>query len=107
MTDKERTDDLLKRNSELVFENRRLKKERQSDMVNAGNYLTEMVNELKRATQKFGAFNSAHEGYAIIKEEVDELWDAIKKNDLDHARKEAIQVGAMALRFLIDTETEG
>jgi len=51
-------------------------------------------------------FNSVHEGYAIIKEELDELWDEIKKkeSDRDSTRmtKEATQIGAMALRFLID-----
>ncbi len=60
--------------------------------------------ELKSATEKFGAFNSAHEGYAIIKEEVDELWDAIKDKNLGFAdqRKECIQVAAMAVRFIWD-----
>jgi len=56
--------------------------------------------ELARATTKFGKFYSPHEGYAIIKEEVDELWDDIKANR--SGEKEAIQVAAMALRFLID-----
>ena len=46
---------------------------------------------------KFKPFNSSHEGFAVLKEEVDELWDAIKSNDLSAAQKEAIQVAAMAL----------
>lgn len=32
-----------------------------------------MVAELKKANKKFPKFNSRHEGYAVIKEEVDEL----------------------------------
>lgn len=60
--------------------------------------------ELGQAIGKFPAFNSAHEGYAVILEEMDELWDEIKRKDMSHEaiRKEAVQVGAMAIRFLTD-----
>lgn len=58
--------------------------------------------EYKRAANKFPPFHSAHEGYAILEEEVDELWDAIKTNDEDAAFDEVIQVAAMAVRFLYD-----
>ena len=62
-----------------------------------------MEAELIRATRRFGAFASTHEGWAVIKEELDELWDAIKaKADVNTLQREAIQVGAMALRFLVD-----
>ena len=47
-------------------------------------------------------FNSYHEGYAVLKEEVDELWDDIKGNRRSGAREEAVQVAAMAIQFLID-----
>lgn len=62
----------------------------------------EAFQEANRAAQKFKPFNSSHEGYAVLKEEVDELWDAIKANDLVSARAEAVQVAAMALRYLTD-----
>lgn len=58
--------------------------------------------ELIRATEKFGAFKSRHEGFAILKEEVDELWDDIKANRGEAAQKEAVQVAAMAVRYLVD-----
>ena len=59
--------------------------------------------EYMRATRKYGPFASAHEGWAVIREELDELWDAIKANaETQELRKEAIQIGAMALRFLTD-----
>ena len=51
---------------------------------------------------------SAHEGYAVLLEEVDELWDEVKKNPSKYAhrdkdmRKEAIQIAAMAIRFVLD-----
>lgn len=66
--------------------------------------LMEVHEELDRATAKFGPFLSAHEGYAIIKEEVDELWDEVKKGNRqpELMRKEAIQIAAMAVRFVLD-----
>ena len=59
--------------------------------------------EYQFAANKFGNFNSQHEGYAILKEEVDELWDAVKDNDQELAVEEAVQVAAMAMRFVIDS----
>lgn len=56
--------------------------------------------EFGKATKKFGSFNSVHEGYAVLLEEMDELWDDIKANK--DPSEEAIQVAAMALRFLVD-----
>ncbi|MBW5445842.1 hypothetical protein GE107_07185 [Cohnella sp. CFH 77786] len=58
--------------------------------------------ELRRAMSKFPRFHSAHEGYAVLKEEVEEAWEAIKANDPIHARIEMMQVAAMAIRFLHD-----
>jgi len=60
--------------------------------------------ELNSATEKFGPFNSTHEAYGVMKEEFDEFWDAIKKNDITEAKEESIQIAAMAIRFLIDME---
>jgi NTP pyrophosphatase (non-canonical NTP hydrolase) len=62
--------------------------------------------EYRRATDNYGKFSSAHEGYAVLLEEVDELWDEVKKNpksrDPHKMAAEARQVAAMALRFLVD-----
>ena len=63
--------------------------------------------EYFRATKKFGKFHSAHEGYAVLLEEVDELWENVKLNQNSFSRtdliqKEAIQVGAMAIRIIVD-----
>ena len=69
-----------------------------------------VYTEYCAAERQFGAFASAHEGYAVIKEELDELWDEIKGNaDCTRLAAEAVQVAAMALRFVMDvcTEKEG
>ena len=38
--------------------------------------------------------------YAVLKEEVEEMWDDIKKDDNYHAVLECVQVGAMAVKFI-------
>lgn len=64
------------------------------------------TEELLTATFRFGAFNSAHEGFAVLAEEVDELWDEVRGKQGARSRerlyREATQVAAMALRFMID-----
>jgi len=66
-------------------------------------WISKIKAEYEQATQKFGKFNSTHEGYGVIKEEFDELWDEIKANSSKEVmEKEAIQLAAMSLRFLVD-----
>jgi hypothetical protein len=66
--------------------------------------LKRVGNEVLRALDKFEAFNSPHEGYAVIKEELEELWDEAKANQgrSPEAMQEAIQVAAMAVRYVLD-----
>jgi NTP pyrophosphatase (non-canonical NTP hydrolase) len=63
-------------------------------------------HELNIARHAWPQFNSAHEGFAVLLEELDELWEHVKTNqkrrDIAAMRKEALQVAAMALRFAID-----
>lgn len=67
----------------------------------------EILAELRRARAKHAPMHSAHEGYAVLLEEVDELWDEVKLREPLYAamRKEAIQVGAMALAFIVEIAT--
>ena len=73
----------------------------------------EIEIELNEAMTNWPSFNSAHEGFSVLKEEVDELWEHVKvnqrKRDIKAMRKEAIQVAAMAMRFALDVcnETTG
>ncbi|WP_438852627.1 hypothetical protein [Brevundimonas nasdae] len=76
-------------------------------LVNAADYaLTEAFN----AANAWPPYNSAHEGFAIIHEEVDELkahvWTNQKRRDLEAMKTEAIQVAATAIRFAADCCTE-
>lgn len=61
-----------------------------------------ICDELDRAYRKHGSAPwGRHEFYAILKEEVDELWEAIKCDEPDkRVTDEAIQVAAMVFRFL-------
>jgi len=64
------------------------------------------LDELRAAEAKHAQMASPHEGWAVIVEEVDELWEAVRMQsgpDRDAAMlKEAVQVAAMGLRFIKD-----
>ncbi len=64
----------------------------------------EIAAELRRARTKHAPMRGAHEGYAVLLEEVDELWDEVKARHPDFAamRKEAVQVAAMGLAFALE-----
>ena len=61
--------------------------------------------ELARALTKHPTgFHSGHEGWAVILEEVQELFDEVKidKGGDVSGCKEAIQVAAMGVRYVLD-----
>lgn len=61
-------------------------------------------SELCKAVAKHGPMASPHEGWAIIKEELDELWEHVKHDTgrSDEAMKEALQIAAMGIRYVVD-----
>lgn len=69
-------------------------------------FLNEVYTEVQRATDKYPPFNSAHEGYAVLLEEVDELWAEVKRRqgqrDPERLIEEAKHVAAMAARFAVE-----
>jgi hypothetical protein len=76
--------------------------------------LEKITDEYRDAVNQHGPFHSAHEALAVIHEEYLELEKAVlwKRKDrsdeewLDCMEKEATQLGAMALRFLVDVRKQ-
>ena len=67
-----------------------------------------VITEYGQVCAENAPFNSAHEGYAVLLEEMDELkaevWKKRHIRDINRMRKEAVQVAAMALCFLTDVK---
>jgi 1,6-anhydro-N-acetylmuramate kinase len=63
-----------------------------------------VVAEIRRARLRHAPMRGGHEGYAVILEELDELWEDVRAQRLDraHAGAEAIQVAAMAIAFAVE-----
>jgi hypothetical protein len=72
--------------------------------VNISQAISKILTEHGRAISNFKRLNSPHEGHAVIREEFDELWDEVKRKQHDYAamEKEAVQLGAMVIRFLTE-----
>lgn len=76
-------------------------------------FIEEIDKEFEEASKRWPMMHSPHEGCAIVQEEVEELWAAVKNNHLysredklqylEKIRKEAKQVATMAIRFLVDS----
>jgi hypothetical protein len=76
-----------------------------------------IIKEAERAEAKYGHFNSTHELYGVLKEEVDEFWQEVKyptktkegdseyydskKKDMIH---ELTQIAAIAYRGIKELE---
>lgn len=65
----------------------------------AGTNMDIQVEQL-RGVKKFGKYNSMHEAYAVIKEELEEFWDSVKANDPDPI--ELLHVCATARRAMME-----
>ena len=73
-----------------------------------GNVLASIEREYNRARKKHPhLLRSSHEGYGVLKEEVDEAWDEIKGNRIGLAKEEMVQVAAMALAFILEVPDHG
>lgn len=65
--------------------------------------------EVERASALHAPYNSAHEGYAVILEELDELFDEVKANRgrAPEGIAEAVQVAATAIRYIMSLAKPG
>lgn len=61
--------------------------------------INEALDEMRRATERYGVFASTHEALGVLLEEFAELTQAVGANALESVRMEAIQVAAVALRL--------
>lgn len=74
--------------------------------------LEDVKKEFEFATNEWEGFSSLHEAYAIVLEELDELWEEVKAEQKDHSkikhvRHEAIQVATMSIRLIFDCCKKG
>jgi glycyl-tRNA synthetase beta subunit len=78
-------------------------------------HLATISAETLRAIDLHESIHSAHEAYAVIKEELDEFWDQVKINPnklsateraerLEKMREELTQTAAMCLRTMLDLD---
>ncbi len=76
-----------------------------------GNILEDVRAELQRARARNAPLNSVHEAYAVILEELDELWDLTRKRredrDPEQVLLELTQIAAVACRAAEDLDLIG
>jgi hypothetical protein len=64
-----------------------------------------IASEVKRAMTKWPpTTDSPHHHASVLREEVDEMWDEVKADNIRLAREEALQVAAMAIRFVLEAD---
>jgi hypothetical protein len=70
--------------------------------------LAEVGAEVARAEAKHAPMHSPHEGHSVIREELDELWEHVRADTgrSADARKEAIQIAAMGVRYALNLCSE-
>ena len=83
--------------------------------------IDKVANEIQTAREKYGPFNSTHEVYGVLKEELDEFWQEVKlktfspdwneeiKNNQSNEKQKAMiheltQVAAISLRAIDELE---
>lgn len=76
------------------------------DKCHGSRVFQEVADELERAERAHKPMHSPHEGLAVIREEYQELEREVfrrqEKHDKKAMRAEAVQLAAMAIRFVRD-----
>ena len=66
--------------------------------------ISDVVTEIHSAELLHPEFPSAHHGYGVLLEELEELWDLVREKENEHRYwamyKEAKQVACVAIRFM-------
>lgn len=75
-----------------------------SDREPIADILMAVTHEVLAAEDKHRPLGSPHEGWAVIREELDELWEHVRRDTGrgSEARREAIQIAAVAVRYVRD-----
>lgn len=64
--------------------------------------LDEIAEEADRAVKKHGQYNSLHEAYGVLVEEVAEFFEEVRKKrskrNRDNIRQELVQIAAVCLK---------
>jgi NTP pyrophosphatase (non-canonical NTP hydrolase) len=80
-------------------------------MIRLEEIFEEIRDEIIRAEAHGPIFNSLHEAYAIIAEELDELWDITRQKRKNRSReemhRELVQIAAMAIKALRSMQNFG
>jgi NTP pyrophosphatase (non-canonical NTP hydrolase) len=63
-----------------------------------------VYEEINRANIAYPQFTSAHEAYGVLLEEVEEVWEHVKKKpqvrNMEELEGELVQVAAMSVKFI-------
>ena len=59
----------------------------------------DIAERILYANDKYGSFASSHEALGVASEEWDELRDAVRANDIDAIRSEALDLAAVLIRL--------
>ncbi len=69
-------------------------------------WLSKIKDEVERARELHPPYNSNHEAYAVLLEEVDEYWDEVRKKSQERNPKamaeELVQIAAVATCALVE-----
>jgi hypothetical protein len=81
--------------------------EEMKELGKLNNVLEDTKKAYLSAVARYGKFHSPHEGYAILLEELNELWDVVKLHPATPGRnlkihEEASHVAVMAIRMIVD-----
>lgn len=61
-----------------------------------------LQNEIAFGHALYGSYHNSHEHHSVLLEEVEEWWDAVKRNTDGKEMYELIQVAAVALRYVME-----